>query len=203
MLPYLEQNNVFRAFDQAAGAYAEMNDALRRTRIVVLRCPSSPDPVGFGRSGIQVSNYVGCHNSVEAPIDTTNDGILFLNSAIRFDDILDGSSNTLLLGERIFDDAKPGEDAAPEYGWPSGTRGTLRNAGRVEQVSPGRTGVAAAEEEPAGGPLWVGGFGAYHPGMAVIGMADGATRALSFTIDKEVLHALGSRAGGELPSSEW
>jgi len=71
-------------------------------------------------------------------------------------------------------------------------------------VSPGRMGVAAAEEEPAGGPLWVGGFGAYHPGVAVIGMADGATRALAFTTDKEVLRALGSRAGGELPSgASW
>jgi hypothetical protein len=63
---------------------------------------------------------------------------------------------------------------------------------------------ALAEDKPAEkGPLFVGGFGAYHPGVAVAGMGDGSTRGLSFTIDREVLHALGSRAGGELPGAEW
>ena len=61
-----------------------------------------------------------------------------------------------------------------------------------------------AEDELAEkGPLFVGGFGAYHPGVAVAGMGDGSTRGLSFKIDREVLQALGSRAGGELPGAEW
>ena len=34
-------------------------------------------------------------------------------------------------------------------------------------------------------------------------MADGSTRAMSDSINLEVLHALGSRAGGELPNAEW
>jgi hypothetical protein len=37
----------------------------------------------------------------------------------------------------------------------------------------------------------------------VIGMADGSTRAMSDSINPDVLHALGSRAGGELPSADW
>jgi len=206
VLPYMEQNSLFRMFDQQAGAYAEVNDKLRRTSIVVLRCPSSPGPMGNNRDGndaIAWSSYAGCHNSIEAPIDVGNDGMLFLNSRIRFDDILDGSSNTLLLSEHVFDE--PDAEGSPvELGWPSGTRATLRNTGsKLEQPSMRRITGLAVDEPAEKGPLFVGAFGAFHPGMAVIGLADGSTRALSYEIDRDILRALGSRAGGELPSDEW
>ena len=204
VLPYMEQNSLFRMFDQQAGAYAEVNDKLRRSNIAVLRCPSSPGPRGGDQGGTPIgwSSYAGCHNSIEAPIDVGNDGLLFLNSRIRFDDILDGSSHTLLLSEHVFED--PIDSVSPvELGWPSGTRATLRNTSRIEQPSMRRISGLAEDEPAEKGPLFVGGFGAYHPGVAVAGMGDGSTRALSFTIDREVLQALGSRAGGELPNAEW
>ena len=204
VLPYMEQNSLFRMFDQQAGAYAEVNDQLRRTNIAVLRCPSSPGPRGGDQGGAPIawSSYAGCHNSVEAPIDVGNDGMLFLNSRIRFDDVLDGSSNTLLLSEHIF--PEPIGDLSPEQlGWPSGTRATLRNTGRIESLSKRRL-AGLVEEEPAEkGLLTVGGFGSYHPGASVVSMADGSTRAMSDSINPDVLRALGSRAGGELPSAEW
>ena len=208
VLPYMEQNSLFRMFDQQAGAYAEINDKLRRSNIAVLRCPSSSGPRGGDQSDaspIGWSSYVGCHNSVEAPIDVGNDGLLFLNSRIRFDDILDGSSHTLLVSEHIFDEPDPNNGVSPiELGWPSGTRATLRNTGRKIEQFPMQRITGLAEDEPAEkGPLFVGGFGAYHPGVAVAGMGDGSTRGLSFTIDREVLQAIGSRAGGELPNAEW
>ena len=210
VLPYMEQNSLFRMFDQQAGVYAEVNDTLRRTNIEVLRCPSSPGPRGGDQDGngnrsIAWSSYVGCHNSVEAPIDVGNDGLLFLNSRIRFDDILDGSSHTLLVSEHVFDEPDPNNGVSPiELGWPSGTRATLRNTGRkIEQFPMQRITGLAVDEPAEKGPLFVGGFGAYHPGVAVAGMGDGSTRGLSFTIDREVLQAIGSRAGGELPNAEW
>jgi len=207
VLPYMEQNTLFRMFDQQAGAYAEVNDKLRRANIAVLRCPSSPGPRGGDQSGtgpIGWSSYAGCHNSIEAPIDVGNDGLLFLNSRIRFDDILDGSSHTLLVSEHVFEDPVPNNGVSPvELGWPSGTRETLRNTGRIEPLSKWRV-TGLVEDAPAEkGPLTVGGFGSYHPGAAVVSMADGSTRAIGNSINLEVLHALGSRAGGELPDAEW
>ncbi len=205
VLPYMEQNSLFRMFDQQAGAYAEVNDTLRRSNIEVLRCPSSPGPRGGDQSSTPIgwSSYAGCHNSIEAPIDVGNDGLLFLNSRIRFDDILDGSSHTLLVSEHVFED--PIDGVSPVVlGWPSGTRATLRNTGRIEPISKRRfTGLV--EDEPAEkGLLTVGGFGSYHPGASVVSMADGSTRAISDSINLEVLHALGSRAGGELPNNtDW
>ena len=146
LLPYMEQNSLFRMFDQQAGAYAEVNDTLRRSNIEVLRCPSSPGPRGGDQSSTPIgwSSYAGCHNSIEAPIDVGNDGLLFLNSRIRFDDILDGSSHTLLVSEHVFED--PIDGVSPvELGWPSGTRATLRNTGRIEPLSKRRAlGASAA-----------------------------------------------------------
>ena len=206
ILPYMEQHALAGLFDQSAGVYAEKNDKLRRMRITVLRCPSSPDPFPQDDTGIgpiQASSYAGCHNSIEAPIDAGNDGLLFLNSRIRFDDIYDGSSNTLLVSERVFQHS-PNENELPDLGWASGTRATLRNTGRIEQTSiRNNVGVVVQEETDKKDPLYVGGFGAYHPGVAVVGMADGSTRALSYNINPETLHRLGSRADGEIPDSNW
>ena len=42
-------------------------------------------------------------HDVEAPIDTTNNGSFFLNSAVRYEDITDGTSKTIFLGEKLYD----------------------------------------------------------------------------------------------------
>ena len=50
-----------------------------------------------------MTNYAGCHNDVEAPIAAKNNGVFFLNSAIRYEDITDGTSQTIFLGEKLND----------------------------------------------------------------------------------------------------
>src|SRR4029078_11989737 len=57
----------------------------------------------------------------EAPIDTTNRGVFFLNSKLARDDIKDGLSYTLFLGEKLVNNF--------DLGWISGTPSTLRNTG--------------------------------------------------------------------------
>jgi prepilin-type processing-associated H-X9-DG protein len=96
-------------------AYHQKNDRARQTTIQQLICPSS------GQDDWPYSNYAGCHHDVEAPIDTNNRGVLFLNSRITRDDIKDGAAYTLFLGEKLVDSF--------DLGWISGTPSTLRNAG--------------------------------------------------------------------------
>ncbi|MFM1902952.1 MAG: hypothetical protein RLZZ440_852 [Planctomycetota bacterium] len=192
LLPFIEQQALASHFSIADGVYAPVNAEARAASIRTLICPSSPiEPVrDEGGVKVAVSSYAGCHHSVEAPIAADNDGILFLDSRIRFSDITDGSSNTLLLGEHR---GSPGD-----LGWASGTRATLRNTSPI--AGRGRDGRLREEPAPAD-PLVVGGFGSFHAGwIVVVGMADGAVRVVQADTDPEVLRQLGDRADGELPA---
>ncbi len=192
VLPYLEQNAMWRKFDQAKGAYAPENALVRSSEMNVLECPSDPhDHINSART-VARSGYAGCHHDVEASIDEDNHGLLFLNSKIQFRDMYDGSSNTILLGEAItFPD---------ELGWVSGSRATLRNTSTIER--PRLMAEIEAEkdrpEDPSRSSTFVGGFGSNHPGVANFAFADGATRMIEEGIDKKVLQQLGHRADGEI-----
>jgi hypothetical protein len=197
ILPYIEQNGIANHLDPAAGAYAAVNAEVRKAEIQSLQCPS--DPFSFLNENhpsgtIARSSYAGCYNAAEVPIDTNNDGLLFLNSRVRYADIYDGSSNTILLAEALTD---------PDgLGWLSGTRSTLRNTSLIEQPkshAANQNRAQSDEQKPAENPLFVGGFGSYHPGGINIHLADGSSRFLSSQTDREVLKQLGNRADGEIP----
>jgi len=196
VLPYLEQNVLYRKFDQAAGAYADVNAELRAVRLRPLECPTNNLPNTNEAKTIAHSSYAGCHHDAEAPIDKDNHGLLFLNSKIKYAQIYDGSSSTILLGELI---------VSPEgLGWASGTRATLRNTSAIEagQAYLG-TGQARDAEKERAGTLAVGGFGSFHPGGANFGFADGSTRFLSKNTDPTVLRLLGNRADGEIIKADY
>lgn len=114
-LPYLEEGNAYKLIDHSQSVYHAKNKPVRDHGIRILWCPSALFPGGA------LSSYAGCHHDVEAPIDVTNNGVFFLNSGIRYDDVSDGSSHTVFLGEKIVDPW--------DMEWMSGTRGTLRNMG--------------------------------------------------------------------------
>jgi prepilin-type N-terminal cleavage/methylation domain-containing protein/prepilin-type processing-associated H-X9-DG protein len=125
VLPNLDHGNTYRAFDLSQSIYAPVNRPPREIQLSVLLCPSSWNP-GSGPGMLAISDYAGCHHDVEQPIDVNNLGVLFLNSAIRGDDITDGASHTIFVGEKI---AEEDDEGNFDLGWASGTRATLRNTG--------------------------------------------------------------------------
>jgi prepilin-type N-terminal cleavage/methylation domain-containing protein/prepilin-type processing-associated H-X9-DG protein len=194
ILPYMEERALFSRFDQAAGAYAGVNAPVRSTTVAILMCPSTPREPTNETSTIAYTTYAGCYNDVEAPIDVDNHGLMFLNSHVRYDEIYDGSSKTLLIAEKLI---RP-----DDLGWVSGTRATLRNTTKIEAPKPQFAPSAEASDTPASqdvaASLFVGGFGGYHPGVINAAFADGSTRAISDAIDLDVWRQLGNRADGEI-----
>ncbi len=191
ILPHLEESAAYNRFDQSAGAYSTQNALVRQHSIRVLTCPSYP--LNYHEPKIALSTYVGSHHDSEAPIDANNNGLLFLNSKVRFADIRDGSSYTLLLGEGFIDDG--------DLGWVSGTRSTLRNASSIENVRRDARLVsqgAGVDSEAPKDSLYVGGFGSYHTGGANFAFADGSVQFLSQNIEPVTLKNLGNRSDGEM-----
>jgi prepilin-type N-terminal cleavage/methylation domain-containing protein len=125
ILPYIDEDTAYKQIDFAAGAYAEKNAPVRKLALSMFLCPSYPGttfvsgPVSERIAAL--SNYAGCHNDAETPIDESNNGVFFLNSRIREKDVTDGVSHTIYVGEKI--------GGTWELGWMSGTKATLRNCG--------------------------------------------------------------------------
>ena len=205
ILPHIEQMGIAIRFDKSLGAYAPANAPARQKVISTYLCPSSyiSGQNEAGTAGI--SCYAGCHNGTEAPIAEDNNGILYLNSRTKFSDIIDGSSNTILVGEY--------NPEGTSLGWASGTNATLRNPGdgfsdAVDYYSDyNRRGFGFCaeklEEESEEGKeddklLVVGSFGSQHTGGANFCFADGRIEFLSENIEQTVFENLGNRADLEM-----
>jgi prepilin-type N-terminal cleavage/methylation domain-containing protein/prepilin-type processing-associated H-X9-DG protein len=190
LLPYLDEQVAYEKIDFKESVYAPANEAVRAYWPRVLICPSESNDVPG------TSNYAGCHNDVEAPINTDNHGALFLNSQIRRDDVTDGLAHTLFVSEkRVFDG---------DLGWMSGTRATLRNTGLP--LNNRRDEVALQPAEPdcqkqfgtEAELLYVGGFASAHPSGANVGFGDASVEFISEDIDLKLWQQLGNRADGNL-----
>ncbi len=188
MLPYLDEQPAYALVDREKSIYDPANEQVRQYWPRVFVCPSeSLDVQG-------ASNYAGCHHDVEAPINVDNDGVLFLNSAIRREDITDGTAHTFFVGEKRAD---PGD-----LGWMSGTRATLRNTGlrpndlSTDPTSPLFKPATGAEDEAS--LLYVGGFASRHSGGLDMGFGDGSVQFLTDMIDPILWRRLANRADGNL-----
>jgi prepilin-type N-terminal cleavage/methylation domain-containing protein len=187
MLPYLDDGAAYRMIDFSKSVYDPVNAEVRAISPSVFICPSEP------RDDRGKSNFAGCHHDVEAPINVDNQGVLFLNSRIRRDELRDGAAYTIFVGEKRID---PGD-----LGWMSGTRATLRNTGLAPSAV--QTIVAAEAIAPPAKPteaelLYVGGFGSAHVAGIFVGFGDANVRFIFDEIDLTLWHHLGNRADGNL-----
>ena len=118
ILPYIEQQNVYSHIDFKKSVYDPVNVPPRQQRINTFICPSDP---GNSPGQTALTSYCGVHNDFETPIDVNQNGVLFLNSSVRYEQIRDGSSNTAFVMECRL-------NSGSDLGWMSGTKSSLRNA---------------------------------------------------------------------------
>ena len=114
LLPYLEQKDLYQQISPNTEVFGDGSEAvqptsLTQTKLTAFLCPND-DISGFlndQKRNFAKSNYRGIFgpyiNNVFIP-DFDYGGVLFQNSNIKTVDILDGTSNTVAIGECILDD---------------------------------------------------------------------------------------------------
>lgn len=147
----------------------------------------------------------GGTKSYSPSVNPSLDGIFHLNSSTRLRDIIDGTSQTLLFGERYHRDVEYDANAgtftkingwgywSPTSGLPGVGDVTLSAFVPINYEHSAGVGVNASYEEQR-----VSAFGSGHVGGAQFAMADGSVRFVSENISITTLRSLSTRAGGEI-----
>ena len=203
LLPYLEQQSLMSAikddFAYISNPLAPGHLALG-TVVAAYQCPSDP---AAGKPHLIEGNLVATASfqGVAGTNHLKHDGIFFSNSNIRITDIQDGTSNTLLIGERPASKdrwygwwyAGIGQDGKGSLDFFLGTNELiLKNALRLEECDSGPYVFQGGQDDQCD----VAHFWSFHPGGANFSNADGSVRFISYD-SHEVLILMSTRADGE------
>lgn len=131
------------------------------------------------------------------------DGMLLGDSSVRLADVIDGSSNTILIGESYTDTfSKNGQqmdcwqiESPQTGGW---TAGGINGTEFTEGLGSTAIKINARLNLSQHGIFMEMSFGSYHVGGAHFALADGSVRFISENIDITTYRGLGSRKGGEI-----
>jgi len=97
LLPYIEQDNVFKLIDFKKPSTDPANAPMRGVLIKTFLNPRDPQMAVVEGSG--PTNYLFCAGSKPALKD--NDGVFYQDSKVKLQEITDGTSNTLMAGETL------------------------------------------------------------------------------------------------------
>jgi prepilin-type N-terminal cleavage/methylation domain-containing protein/prepilin-type processing-associated H-X9-DG protein len=208
ILPQVEQQGLYNAARFDLPVEAPANAGVRVARVKTYLCPSDAVPatwpaMRYDAAGnptgticdVASANYIGVFGVSEPGVD--GEGVFFRNSQVRMADITDGSSQTLLVGERSFRWAPvtwvgsvTGASLVPPPGSPA-----------PFEVINGSCMVLGHTFEGNGGPGAPGtegsGFASQHTQGANFAFADGHVQFLRTAMNHQVYEALSTRAGGE------
>ncbi|MBI1347980.1 DUF1559 domain-containing protein [bacterium] len=135
--------------------------------------------------------------------EKTCNGMFYGCSRTNFRDVVDGTSNTIMLGESFTDTfTKDGQQMDYWYfgcpqsgGWVLGGTGGTEYSEGLGSAGPH---INSRLDPTVHGVLMEISFGSWHTGGAHFSMADGAVRFISENIDSTVYHGLGSIKGQEV-----
>jgi prepilin-type processing-associated H-X9-DG protein len=221
VLPYLGQQSLYDRYRWDRDWLSEENQSVIRVPLRVVLCASTPGPVNrtyklLGGQTAAVSDYAGAGFAfsgiasaglIPTPLDFS--GVLRCLHTVRYTDIRDGRSNTLLIVEdagrpRYWTAGVPGPDSND----PGCFEGGVITGGRVGNgawAAPHTmlfhgfsfdglrcTGPCAINCTNSSEPY------SFHPGGVNVAFADGSVRFLAEAISIKTFAALFTRAGGEV-----
>ena len=199
LLPYAEQDNLHRdlkvtttVFGLGVNPATLTQHPLGVTRLNIFRCPSDPAPdQNPERLNFGMSNYRGVAGPTTYPFFSTDldmGGVLYQNSKVRMGEITDGTSNTLAIGECIFD-AKTGKRACI---W-SGMTGLRNGSIWISDVMWWVDDATATVNGPAPQA-----FSSRHPGGAMFAFCDGSVRFFRDNTQPAIVKWLAGRNDGKI-----
>lgn len=195
-LPYIEQKGLYEQALVASSVFGNGSNPNAsptpetQHRLKMFRCPSDPAPdLNPLRLNHGMSNYrsvTGCSQLLTFYVDFDYGGVMYQNSRTKMRSITDGTSNTLVLGECIFDE-KINKRAAL---W-SGMTGLRDGAIWVSDVMWSVDNVSAHINGPAPQA-----FSSRHPGGAFFAYSDGSVRFFYESGDKDIVMWAAGRDDG-------
>ncbi len=239
LAPYVEQANMHNMLDFSAYPYTAVTGAgtvadgsvnlpAARTVVAVFLCPSDPvgvtDPDGMAPTNYMFNVGSGLVSNGSILVTTAGlvpDGVAYQASGVRLAEIVDGTSNTLAIGEST---KGMGGGLAPYAG--DVKRQHIRSSSFFPACN-----ATASDNVWYGdrGDKWISGSfpyaamtfyyppnstqadcmngmstqarmapRSYHPGGANVLFCDGHVDLLSNTLSADILRAMASRAGGEV-----
>ncbi|HEY2787449.1 MAG TPA: DUF1559 domain-containing protein [Fimbriiglobus sp.] len=223
VLPYLEQDNAYRTaitFSTGGGTnWYSWYNPITSLQMKIFNCPSdsrgsqsaSGTVIGLPGHDQAITGYLGNSGTTS----TSYDGVLYQGSKVKIEQIADGTSNTLLVGER-----PPSSDL--DFGWWFAAYGYdgrgngdcimtsndlaiatyfLNSSNAIGTVTPCYTSVAAnlVGLQPGQPKYFCDGahYWSFHTGGAQFLNCDGSARFVSYS-NNNILPALSTRSGGEV-----
>jgi len=227
ILPYIEQDSIYKQFNLSL-TYNRQSPAAVGQNVKMYFCPSHPDPEGKLSNDNPpggLADYAACGGNGAVPSPAVPNGdeadelgngafvlaqhslasdgrLLNWRGVVTLPGIPDGTSNTLLMGERL----------VRYVTLNGGGRGTAEdrsvfafnhnNFRRYAGVSPQDEIHVLQIYSPD--PIWNAqvinnrSFGSYHHGVCQFVLCDGSVRALANSTDATVLTRLSMRADGQV-----
>ncbi len=221
ILPYIEQGNIYQNWKWQPARFSTNagppnNPGNSTQQIKTYMCPTESGSVTWpfeilnanvylgltsytGNAGTRA--YNGCTNNCSLAQEP-GDGIFYKDSRVALTDITDGTSNTILFGERNYRETGPCTSGGRGIPWnltdwggwgvTNGTNNGLGDNGGSSWVPVNFTCTSASDSGRR-----LNAWGSPHAGGAQFSFADGSARFLSTSTDLVTLQALSTRAGGE------
>jgi prepilin-type N-terminal cleavage/methylation domain-containing protein len=201
LFPYLEQQTLKGRITTNVVNPQNVNcngaGSIGATVVPILACPSESaytngEPVGqYGNLYFGLVSYGGCSGTSATATrgnQMLKNGIFFMNSSVTMGQITDGTSNTLMFGERSRLNLPPTSSSEALGGWAWANQ--FAQEDNTMNTSEPIEGIQLHDLNQ---------FGSQHAGgtIAVFALADGSVRTISKGISIVTLQRLSTRAGGE------
>ncbi len=206
LLSFMEGSTIANRIDWRIAIEESVHDQIRVAVVPSFMCPSDPFAnlfeiaenqgahshsnltLGTGSVDegdklfpISKSNYIAMFGTFELEDSPyRSDGMYFGNSKIKFRDVTDGLSNTIMVGER------------------SGQLGGSIWHGNIPEAAESQARIVGVADHPPNSPAGhFEDFRSYHTGGANFMRADGSVQWLPNTINEDIYRAMATRSGGE------